>query len=65
MKLTAGFVMGALLAGAAVAAEPGYPLRLPAPGGEVILPDADSKANHDEWRLQPCAVSATCCTSRA
>jgi enamine deaminase RidA (YjgF/YER057c/UK114 family) len=51
MKLTAGFVMGALLAGAAVAAEPGYPLRLPAPGGEVILPDADSKANHDEWRF--------------
>lgn len=34
----------------AFAAEPGYPLRLPAPGGEVILPDQRAKENHDEWR---------------
>jgi hypothetical protein len=27
-----------------------YPLKLPAPGGEVILPDARAKENHDEWR---------------
>lgn len=27
-----------------------FPLRIPAPGGEVILPDADSKQAHDEWR---------------
>ena len=36
-----------------LAAEPPttYPLRIPAPHGEVILPDAGSKANHDEWRF--------------
>jgi enamine deaminase RidA (YjgF/YER057c/UK114 family) len=28
-----------------------YPLRIPAPGGEVILPDEDSRRNHDEWRF--------------
>ena len=40
-----------LVAGAAFAAEPAtYPLKLPAPGGEVILPDARAKENHDEWR---------------
>jgi enamine deaminase RidA (YjgF/YER057c/UK114 family) len=27
-----------------------YPLRLPAPGGEVILPDARARQAHDEWR---------------
>lgn len=27
-----------------------YPLRLPAPGGEVILPDEGAKRAHDEWR---------------
>ena len=39
------------MAAAGLAAEAVYPLRLPAPGGEVILPDADSKRNHDEWRF--------------
>jgi enamine deaminase RidA (YjgF/YER057c/UK114 family) len=48
-----GTIMLAMLSGPGVAAEsePGYPLRIPAPGGEVILPDAGSKANHDEWRF--------------
>jgi enamine deaminase RidA (YjgF/YER057c/UK114 family) len=32
------------------AADQKYPLKLPAPGGEVVLPDAASKENHDEWR---------------
>jgi len=43
----------AIFATAALAAEPAatWPLKLPAPGGEVILPDADSKVNHDEWRF--------------
>jgi enamine deaminase RidA (YjgF/YER057c/UK114 family) len=41
-----------LVAAAAFAAEPDgtFPLKLPAPGGEVILPDARAKENHDEWR---------------
>jgi enamine deaminase RidA (YjgF/YER057c/UK114 family) len=36
------------------AAEPpatAYPLKIPTPGGEVILPDHGSKLNHDEWRF--------------
>ena len=43
----------AIFAVAVLAAEPAtpWPLKLPAPGGEVILPDADSKVNHDEWRF--------------
>jgi enamine deaminase RidA (YjgF/YER057c/UK114 family) len=47
--ITAAF---SLVAGAAYAAEPPatYPLKLPSPGGEVILPDARAKENHDEWR---------------
>jgi enamine deaminase RidA (YjgF/YER057c/UK114 family) len=41
-----------LLAASAMAAEPGekYPLKLPTPGGEVILPDANARQAHDEWR---------------
>jgi enamine deaminase RidA (YjgF/YER057c/UK114 family) len=41
-----------VMAGATVAAEPAvvYPLRLPSPGGEVVLPDAASRQSHDEWR---------------
>jgi enamine deaminase RidA (YjgF/YER057c/UK114 family) len=27
-----------------------YPLRIPSPGGEVILPDAAAKESHDKWR---------------
>ncbi|HEV7606854.1 MAG TPA: Rid family hydrolase [Steroidobacteraceae bacterium] len=33
----------------ACAAEDKYPIKLPAPGGEVILRDADAKKSHDEW----------------
>jgi enamine deaminase RidA (YjgF/YER057c/UK114 family) len=42
-----------LIAGSAVGAadSAGYPLRIPAPGGEVILPDEASKQNHDHWRF--------------
>lgn len=32
------------------AAEEKYPIRLVAPGGEVVLPDAGAKKAHDEWR---------------
>jgi enamine deaminase RidA (YjgF/YER057c/UK114 family) len=41
-----------LIAGAALSAEPEptFPLKLPAPGGEVILPDAGAKKSHDNWR---------------
>ena len=33
----------------ASAAEDKYPVKIPAPGGEVILRDADAKKSHDEW----------------
>jgi enamine deaminase RidA (YjgF/YER057c/UK114 family) len=36
---------------AAQAADEKYPLKLPAPGGEVILPTKGAKENHDEWRF--------------
>lgn len=39
------------LATAAGAAEEKYPLRLPAPGGEAVLPDKPSKELHDEYRF--------------
>jgi enamine deaminase RidA (YjgF/YER057c/UK114 family) len=32
------------------AAEPAWPLKLPAPGGEVVLPDEAAKKAHDEFR---------------
>jgi enamine deaminase RidA (YjgF/YER057c/UK114 family) len=45
------FILLALaMTSAAGAADQKYPLKLPAPGGEVVLPDAASKENHDEWR---------------
>ncbi len=34
----------------AVAADDKYPLKIPAPGGEVILPDEGAKKSHDGWR---------------
>jgi enamine deaminase RidA (YjgF/YER057c/UK114 family) len=37
-----------LTAGSASAQD--YPIRLPSPGGEVILPSAGAKKAHDEWR---------------
>lgn len=44
--------IAALVGGAAFSAEPEttWPLKLPAPGGEVILPDAGAKQSHDNWR---------------
>ena len=39
-----------VLAGGAGAADVKYPLKLPAPGGEVVLPDEASKHAHDKWR---------------
>lgn len=45
-------VVGAMaLAHTANAADEKYPLRIPAPGGEVILPDAHAKEMHDSWRF--------------
>jgi enamine deaminase RidA (YjgF/YER057c/UK114 family) len=41
------FVTGATLA---AEPEPKWPLKLPAPGGEVILPNAGAKQSHDNWR---------------
>jgi enamine deaminase RidA (YjgF/YER057c/UK114 family) len=38
------------LASVAGAADEKYPIKLPAPGGEVVLPDAGAKKAHDEWR---------------
>jgi enamine deaminase RidA (YjgF/YER057c/UK114 family) len=45
-------VTTSLVAGAAFTAEPEstWPLKLPAPGGEVILPDAAARQSHDNWR---------------
>ena len=37
-------------AAAAGAADMKYPVKLPAPGGEVVLPDEGAKKAHDEWR---------------
>lgn len=45
-----------LLAGSALAAAPestanqSFPQKIPAPGGEVTIPDADALEAHDEWR---------------
>jgi enamine deaminase RidA (YjgF/YER057c/UK114 family) len=38
------------LAAASGAADVKYPLKLPTPGGEVVLPDAAAKNAHDKWR---------------
>jgi enamine deaminase RidA (YjgF/YER057c/UK114 family) len=45
-------VLLASASAASLAADPAptYPVRLPAPGGEVILPDEGAKKAHDEWR---------------
>jgi enamine deaminase RidA (YjgF/YER057c/UK114 family) len=44
--LGTGLALVAQVAGAADK----YPLKIPAPGGEVILPDAGAKEAHDGWR---------------
>jgi enamine deaminase RidA (YjgF/YER057c/UK114 family) len=52
LKRTLAGATASLVFGSAIAAEPEarYPLKLPAPGGEVILPDAGAKKSHDNWR---------------
>jgi len=40
----------ALMAATAATAAETYPLKLPAPGGEVVLPDEGAKKSHDEMR---------------
>jgi enamine deaminase RidA (YjgF/YER057c/UK114 family) len=46
------FILSALaLTTAAGAADEKYPLRLPTPGGEAVLPDASAKMHHDEFRF--------------
>lgn len=48
--MRAALLASALIACAAPAAAQDYPLRLPSPGGEVILPNAGARKAHDEWR---------------
>lgn len=43
-------VVAMVFAQSSAAAEEKLPLRIAAPGGEVILPDAEAKKAHDEWR---------------
>ena len=43
-------ILAVLLLAAGPAAAQDYPIRLPSPGGEVILPSAGAKKAHDEWR---------------
>jgi enamine deaminase RidA (YjgF/YER057c/UK114 family) len=51
LKLHTAFVCTTLAASAVNAADEKYPLKLPAPGGEVILPTKGTHENHDEWRF--------------
>jgi enamine deaminase RidA (YjgF/YER057c/UK114 family) len=44
------FALLPALASLSPAAETKWPLKLPAPGGEVILPDEGAKQAHDEYR---------------
>jgi enamine deaminase RidA (YjgF/YER057c/UK114 family) len=46
-------ILFALVAVCGIAADSqtAYPLRIPAPGGEVILPNEGAKQNHDQWRF--------------
>lgn len=41
----------AACAGATNAADAPYPRVIAAPGGEIIIPDAESQVHHDEWRF--------------
>ena len=50
------FLSSSLLAvtgciGIANGADTRYPRVVDAPGGEIIIPDAESQAHHDEWRF--------------
>jgi enamine deaminase RidA (YjgF/YER057c/UK114 family) len=53
MKSLLAWAMGLAISAPVFAADTAekYPLRIPAPGGEVILPDEGSKRNHDKWRF--------------
>jgi enamine deaminase RidA (YjgF/YER057c/UK114 family) len=44
------FIVASFFACTAQAAETTWPLKLPAPGGEVVLPDEGAKRAHDEYR---------------
>jgi len=44
------FLMAGLAFAATAGAADKYPLKLPTPGGEVILPDEGAKSAHDNWR---------------
>jgi enamine deaminase RidA (YjgF/YER057c/UK114 family) len=44
-------LMSVAAVGVTNAADVPYPKVLPAPGGEIIVPDAESQAHHDEWRF--------------
>lgn len=43
-------ILAFLLFAAGSASAQEFPIRLPSPGGEVILPSAGAKKAHDEWR---------------
>lgn len=43
-------ILAFLLLAASSASAQEFPIRLPSPGGEVILPSAGAKKAHDEWR---------------
>ncbi len=49
--LISGPLILATLTGFAADSATTYPLRIPAPGGEVILPNEGAKQNHDKWRF--------------
>ena len=52
MRYVSMSILGtALSMSMASAADQKYPLKLPAPGGEVILPTKGAHENHDEWRF--------------
>ena len=44
-------VLTLVLSSHAASATESYPLKIPAPGGEVILPDARAKENYDTYRF--------------
>ena len=43
-------VLAVLMTASAAGAAETYPVKLPAPGGEVVLPDEGAKKSHDEMR---------------
>src|SRR5687768_14508328 len=51
MRIPTALGLAAASLGVAQAADEKFPLKLPAPGGEIILLDQQSRENHDEWRF--------------